>query len=294
MSSHKRRRSRPVLIDWFTVAAQALNFIILVWLMKRVLYKPIMAAIDARETLVAAELAEAAGKMNSANKAAEEFEHKNENFERDRAALMIRAGEEAKAQGNSLLEAARVAAEALQSKRRDAWQQEETDLSESFKRRAQQAFFELSRRAFKDLADSTLEAQVASVFCDRLRAMKQEDKSKLGTAIQASTQPVLVRSAFPLTLDLQNTLQAVIDTVFERPVALRFEVASPLVVGIELTAHGQRVGWSIGEYLTAFEGDVTDALPRATPPANLNPTINLNPPASEAAGSPPAKLLAFT
>jgi F-type H+-transporting ATPase subunit b len=288
MSSRKRRRSRPVLIDWFTVAAQTLNFIILVWLMKRVLYTPIMAAIDAREKLVAAELAEAAAKMNAADKAAAEFKLKNENFERDRAALMTRAQEEAKAQSNSLLEAARVAAEALQSKRRDAWHQEETDLGESLKRRAQQAFFALSRRAFKDLADSTLETQVATIFCERLRAMKKEDKSKLSTAIQASTQPVSVRSAFPLPLDLQNTLQSVIDTVFERPVALRFEVASPLIVGIELTAQGQRVGWSIGEYLTAFEGDVADALPRATPPASLNP------PASDAASPPPTKLPALT
>jgi F-type H+-transporting ATPase subunit b len=226
--------------------------------------------------------------MNSANKAAAEFKLKNDDFERDRAALMTRAGEEAKAQASSLLEAARVAAEALQSKRRDAWQHEERDLSESLKRRAQQAFFALSRRAFKDLADSTLEAQVATVFCERLRAMKKEEKSKLSTAIEGSTQPVSVRSAFPLPLNLQNMLQAVIDTVLERPIALRFEVASALVVGIELTAQGQRVGWSIGEYLTAFEGDVANALPRTTPPAKLNS------PASEAAGAPPTKLPAFT
>jgi F-type H+-transporting ATPase subunit b len=38
-----------MLIDWFTVGAQTLNFLILVWLMKRFLYKPILNAIDARE-----------------------------------------------------------------------------------------------------------------------------------------------------------------------------------------------------------------------------------------------------
>ena len=277
-----------MLIDWFTVAAQALNFIILVWLMKRVLYKPIMAAIDARETLVAKELAEAAGKMNEADKATAEFKVKNENFERDRAALMAQAGEEAKAQGISLLEAARVAAEALQSKRRDAWQHEERDLSESIKRRAQQAFFALSRRAFKDLADSTLEAQVAAVFCERLRAMKKENKFKLSAAIQADAPPVSVRSAFPLPLNLQNSLQAVIDTVFERPVALQFEVSPRLIAGIDLTVQGQRVGWSIAEYLSAFEGDVADALPHAAEPANSNPQ------AGNAASPPPMKLLALS
>ncbi len=48
-----------MLIDWFTVVAQALNFLILVWLLKRFLYKPILNALDAREKRIAAELADA-------------------------------------------------------------------------------------------------------------------------------------------------------------------------------------------------------------------------------------------
>ena len=40
-----------MLIDWFTICAQALNFLILVWLMKRFLYKPILHAIDEREKI---------------------------------------------------------------------------------------------------------------------------------------------------------------------------------------------------------------------------------------------------
>jgi F-type H+-transporting ATPase subunit b len=288
MSSRKRRRSKAVLIDWFTVGAQALNFIILVWLMKRVLYKPIMAAINARETLVAAQLAEAAAKMDSADKAEAEFKRKNEGLEQARASLISQAAQEAKAQGSALLEAARTAADALQNKRRDGLQREGNDLTESLRRRAQEAFFALSRRALKDLADSALEAQVTTVFCERLRTMRKEDKAKFSLAIQAGTRPVLIRSAFPLPSNLQNTLQTVIDTVFERPIALRFELEPELVAGIELITEGQRVGWSIAEYLAAFEHGVTDALPTAAAAADMKP------PEDQAATSPPPKLLAYT
>ena len=45
-----RGKIDAMLIDWFTVGAQVLNFLILVWLMKRFLYKPVLDAIDARET----------------------------------------------------------------------------------------------------------------------------------------------------------------------------------------------------------------------------------------------------
>ena len=55
-----------MLIDWFTVGAQVLNFLVLVWLMKRFLYKPILDAIDAREKGIATELADADAKKAEA------------------------------------------------------------------------------------------------------------------------------------------------------------------------------------------------------------------------------------
>ena len=82
-----------MLIDWFTVGAQAINFIILVWLLKRFLYKPILDAVDAREKRVATELADADAKKAEAEKERDEFQHKNEEFDQQRAALLIKATE---------------------------------------------------------------------------------------------------------------------------------------------------------------------------------------------------------
>ena len=80
-----------MLIDWFTVGAQALNFIVLVWLLKRFLYKPILNAIDAREKRIATELADADAKKAEAQRERDEFQHKNEAFDQQRAALLSKA-----------------------------------------------------------------------------------------------------------------------------------------------------------------------------------------------------------
>ena len=98
-----------MLIDWFTVAAQALNFLILVWLMKRFLYQPILHAIDEREKRIAAELADADAKKAEAQKERDEFQHKNEEFDQQRAALLTKATDEAKAERQRLLDEARKA-----------------------------------------------------------------------------------------------------------------------------------------------------------------------------------------
>ena len=72
-------------IDWFTVVAQAINFLILVWLLKRFLYKPILHAIDEREKGIAAQLAQAEAKKAEAQKERDDFQHKNEAFDQERA-----------------------------------------------------------------------------------------------------------------------------------------------------------------------------------------------------------------
>src|SRR3984957_16002698 len=99
-----------MLIDWFTVGAQTLNFLILVWLMKRYLYKPILHTIDEREKRIAAELANADAKKAEAQKEHDEFQHKNADFDQQRAALLSKATDEARAEGQRLLEEARKAA----------------------------------------------------------------------------------------------------------------------------------------------------------------------------------------
>ena len=105
-----------MLIDWFTVGAQALNFLILVWLMKRFLYKPILHAIDEREKRIAAELANADAKKAEAQKERDEFQHKNEEFDQQRAALLSKATDEAQAERQRLLDEARKAADGLECK----------------------------------------------------------------------------------------------------------------------------------------------------------------------------------
>src|SRR5665811_1807411 len=127
-----------MLIDWFTVLAQVVNFLILVWLLKRFLYRPILDAIDAREKRIAKELADADAKKAEAQQARDEFQHKNETFEQQRAALMNKATEEAKTERLRLLDEARLAADALSAKRQETLRNDAHSLNQAISRRAQQ------------------------------------------------------------------------------------------------------------------------------------------------------------
>jgi F-type H+-transporting ATPase subunit b len=249
-----------MLIDWFTVGAQALNFLILVWLMKHFLYKPILNAIDTREKLIAAELADAAAKKAEAQKEHEEFQHKNEEFDQQRAALLSKANDEAKAERQRLLDEARRAADALSAKRQDSLKNDAHNLSQAISRRTQQEVFAITRKALTDLATTSLEERVGEVFTRRLREMDGKAKETLGAALKTASDPAIVRSAFDLPAEQRAAIQNALNETFSADIHLRFETAPDLVSGIELTTNGQKVAWSIADYLTSMEKSVGELL----------------------------------
>jgi F-type H+-transporting ATPase subunit b len=249
-----------MLIDWFTVLAQVVNFLILVWLLKRFLYRPILDALDAREKRIAKELADADTKKAEAQAARDEFQQKNEEFEQQRAALMSKATEEAKAERQRLLDEARQAADALSARRQETLRSDAHNLNQAISYRAQQEVFAIARRALTDLADSSLEERMAGVFIRRLQQMDEQTKNGLGDSLRSVSEPALVRSAYDLPAAQRTAIQQTLNETFSAEISIRFETMPELVSGIELTANGQKVAWSIADYLSSLEKGVAGLL----------------------------------
>jgi F-type H+-transporting ATPase subunit b len=228
--------------------------------MKRFLYKPILHALDAREKLIAKELADADAKKAAAQKEHEEFQKKNEVFDQQRAALLTKATDEAKAERERLLEEARKAADALSAKRQESLSHDAQNLNQAISRLTQKEVFAITRKALTDLATTSLEERMGEVFDRRLRELDEKAKSLLGDALRKNSEPALVRSTFDLPAAQRAAIQNALNETFSAEIHIRFETAPDLVSGIELTANGQKVGWSIADYLASLEKGVGDLL----------------------------------
>jgi F-type H+-transporting ATPase subunit b len=249
-----------MLIDWFTIGAQVVNFLILVWLLKRFLYKPIANAIDAREKRIATELADADAKKAEAQMERDEFQHKNEEFDRQRAALLGKATDEVKAERQRLLDEAQKAADALSARRQETLKNDARSLNQAISRRTRQEVFAIARKTLKDLATTSLEERLGEVFTRRLREMDAQSKAGLAGALTTASDPALVRSAFDLPAEQRATIQNALNETFSTEIRVRFETAPDLIGGIELIANGQKVVWSIADYLTSLERGVDELL----------------------------------
>ena len=261
-----------MLIDWFTVGAQALNFLILVWLMKRFLYKPVLNAIDLREKRIAAELADADVKRASAQKDRDDLQKKNEAFDTDRNGLLRKAVNEANAERDRLLAQARKDADGLRATQATALRNDQLKLGSEITRLTKDEAFEIARKALADLATVSLEERMAEVFTRRLRQLSGQGKETLAAALKASPKPAVLTSAFDLPAEQKAAIQNALNETFSAEVRVQFQTKPNDSCGIELSVNGQRIAWSVEEYLASLNrklGALLDA--QSTPPEKATP-----------------------
>jgi F-type H+-transporting ATPase subunit b len=234
-------------VDWITVIAQIVNFLVLIWLLKRFLYRPILDGIDARE-------AEITERMLAANAAEEKAQATEVEYLEQIAAL--------KANESAMTDTARQKAEAARDvlladaqemfeKERKDW---ETHLEhESRKYMAElhktgaSALLELTRKALGDLAGETLEERIVTHVLTRLKPLSEEllNASDGSTDATATTRDPLPQTACEhLEADLRKILPKV---------KLRFETDANQSPGLILRMGGAQVAWTVDTYIEGLD-----------------------------------------
>jgi len=240
-------------IDWFTVSAQAINFLILVWLLKCFLYGPILRSVGEREKRVATQLREAEAKQAEARQECDDLQRKIAEFNRDHDVLLRKAADEAKTERQKLFEEARTESEAFRGKMQETLWNARHSLNRELAVRTQQEVIAIARKALADLAGASLEERMAALFVRRLRELSVEEKGRLGSLLRTSKSPALVRSAFELPIAQRALIEQNLKEALSLESPLRFETGPELVSGIELSTDGYKVAWSVADYLASLE-----------------------------------------
>ena len=242
-----------MLIDWFTVAAQSINFLLLVWLLKRFLYQPILSAMDAREQRIARQLQDAEAQQHEAEAQSRGLRAANEEFARQKQALLDQAKAEAEDTRERLTEEARAEIEARRLRWRESLREEENALQAEITSCVQEEIMAISRHALHDLAGIELEQQIAAAFVCRLKKLDDHEREHLASDVKISEKPMMIRSAFDLPPAIRLEIESVVRELLGPHLTVGYERVPGLIAGVELSSGGRKISWSISGYLSALE-----------------------------------------
>ena len=236
-----------MLIDWFTVVAQIVNFLVLVALMKHFLYGRLLRAIDEREAGIAARLAEADQKNHTAEEQMRKVSDQIREAEQFRIRTISDVQKEAEEEHKQLVLKARESVRALEARWREDLDREKAAFLDELRRRAASEILSISRRALADLACADVQQCAGQNFLEKLRSV---DVEKLRTI---SAGELSIQSAAELSTETRRRIQEALESRLGTVLNVRFEQAPAMAWGLELRGNGQRMGWDPSTYLDSLE-----------------------------------------
>ncbi|HIK30473.1 MAG TPA: ATP F0F1 synthase subunit beta [Oscillatoriales cyanobacterium M59_W2019_021] len=248
-----------MLIDPVTVVAQIVNFLILVALLKRFLYGPIIQAMEAREQRISTRLQEAAARVEDARQEAELYRQKQQEIDDRREELLNLAQQEVERERQVLMERARSEVEIARTQWYDALEREKQSFLQDLRQRASRQIVTIARRVLGDLANADLEEQIVETFIDRLHHV---DESQL-QMMHSSSNPkceLEIRTTFEISPEKRSHLVRAIGEQMGIDVAVKFEKISEAICGIELCDRNYKLSWNFAHYLQDLEVEMERAL----------------------------------
>lgn len=240
-------------VDWMTVAAQIVNFLLLVALLRRFLYGPIVRAMAEREQRIVTEWDSARSKAAEAEQERQRFEAKNSELATMGESLLHKAQAEAAAVRRKLVSEARGEADALQAGWRKALERERELFLNGLRERIATYSCALARHTLETLADARLEQSIVESFLARLQKLDDGTRTEFAEALRAADGKLVVRSAFELSEPLRRRLALAVEHEILSTATPSFELEPELLSGIELCAAGRSIAWNLSSSMADLE-----------------------------------------
>ncbi|MFO7759211.1 MAG: F0F1 ATP synthase subunit delta [Roseovarius sp.] len=257
-------------IDWLTVAAQITNFLVLVWLLQKFLYRPITNAMARREERIEERLADARTRRKKAEEEAEILRKKREELEHSRQEMLDEARAEADELRQRLEQEIREEVERKRKRWIETLEQERADFARELQRKAGHKVLEIAGRLLAEFSSDRVGTHIAQGFVEKLEDLDMETRKKMTAAADSADGPALVESAAALDAAARRQITRAIHEKFETDIEVEYREAGEIFLGLRLSIGEQTVEWSAARHLERLNRALDDLLDAAGPTRREN------------------------
>ena len=178
-------------IDLWALALQATNFVILAWLLRRFLYRPVTAVVAQRRALVQKDFEEARQARSAADVHRRGYEHRIAEITSERERVIAEARAHIEIERQQVLSSAQTEARAVIEAQRRALEDERRLAATELSDRAADLAVDLARRLLGQVSGSAITAALLERVCQRLASLPPERLQRRAPVLQVATMPGL-------------------------------------------------------------------------------------------------------
>jgi F-type H+-transporting ATPase subunit b len=219
--------------SWWTFALQAANFLILVWLLQRFLFKPVKAIVARRKEEISRALTEASAEKEGAERLKQEVEAKESGIAAEREKILDEGRAQLSADRQKMLEEARGEAEKIRDQALKRLDEERTAAGDELYERTIALATSLAERLLRELAFPSIEHPFLERVMNYLDQLSADERDKLFSA--ASAEGLLVTTAHPLDAPEQTQWRGQLAKRLGTDTGIKFSADPALIAGALIT-----------------------------------------------------------
>ena len=239
-------------LNWSTFILEIINFLVLVWILKRFLYKPVLEMIARRQASIDKTLADAKQLHEDAERLQQQYEGRLADWDQERKQAREKLAEELHADRERKLEELKTS---LKQERERAAVAEERRLADAHQEMEDTALAhgaKLASHLLRQAAGPELESRLIELAIEELSKLTEEKLKALRSSHGKMSEGISISSAYPMPAEQQHRLQKVLNSVVGKDTPLRFEQDSNLLAGVCINIGAWQLSLNLRDELKGF------------------------------------------
>lgn len=239
-------------LNWSTFILEIINFLVLVWILKRFLYKPVLDMIARRQASVDRTLADAKQLHEDAEKLQQQYEGRLAAWDEERRQAREKLAEELHADRTRKLEELKTTLEQERQRARVAEERRLNDARQAMEDTALAQGALLATRLLEQAACPEIETKLVELVIDELSKLPAERLASLRGSFGQIGEAINITSAFPLSKDQQQRLQSALTSVVGKDRPLDFTQDKNLLAGVRINIGSWQLAANLRDELKGF------------------------------------------
>jgi len=239
-------------LSWSTFFFEIVNFLILIWILKRFLYKPVLEVIARRREGIEKTMADTKALRSEAEALQARYENRLTDWEQEKQAARDALHRDIEAERARRLDELK---KALNQEREKNRVLEQSKLQNALRQNEAKALEQGARfatRLLERLAGPELDARLADLVLEELADMPEEPLASLRSAYRENPITARVASAYELTTARRERLRLALNALVGDDVSCEFEQDAELIAGLRITLGAWVLNANLQDELASF------------------------------------------
>lgn len=235
-----------------TFVLEIINFLILIWILQRLFYKPLLEVIAKRKQFIDQSLSDAKSLQQQAEQQRSLYENRQKLWEQEKQAAIAALHQQLEAERRTQLDRLNADLEQERQKAKVTLSKQQQELQQQAEKQALQNGAKFAGMLLQQSAGPELEARLFTLLMDSLTTLPEACKLCLTMLGTKKSVPIKITSAYPLPVEMRQQLEQKLGPLINSPINFQYHQDASLLAGLRMDIGAWVLNANLQHELTGF------------------------------------------